>query len=409
MATKAAATSAQRGASDQIAFIGLPKAILPIYLTTFIDMLAFTLLIPLLPAIAHRYGAQDWLVGMLLSVPAFCAAIAAPVWGKISDRLGRKFIILVAQAFILAGYLVLALADSFFWVFISRVISGVGAGDLGAAESYITDVTSEDQRDRAFTIHGAIFGSAFIFGPLAAGFLQRYGIQFPFFMAAGLAAINILGSALLLPGRTRVQHPETSVKKSLKAALRTPVRVVLIRQFLFMFAVIYLLADFALYLDRALHESITHVSWLLAGAGIVGGLTMLFIVVPLGRRIGDRLVGQIGFGLLFVCVRVDIFRAKRRLVLPGFDFVGGRRRYGGTDADEFALETGSERRARCIDGPERFRQQRRNDTCTGDCDRYSRFSGAAHRRASRDRRRRGRLFGQTACGCSSRRILKNDG
>jgi DHA1 family tetracycline resistance protein-like MFS transporter len=287
--------------------VGLPKAVFAIYLTTFIDMLGYTLLIPLLPAMAKHYGAHDWMVGMLLSIPAFCATVAAPAWGKSSDRAGRKFIILVAQGFTLAGYTILALAHSLFWIYISRLISGIGAGSLGAAESYIADVTDKRQRDRAFAYYGAVFGSAFIVGPVAAGFLQRYGLQFPFFVAAGLEVINIGVAFWLLPWRTREKRQETSIRESLNAAWKPGVRRVLLRQFLFVFAVVYLLADFALYLDHAIHQSVQSASWLLAGAGVIGGATILLAVTPLTKRFGDRFVGQLGFALLFASYALIYF------------------------------------------------------------------------------------------------------
>lgn len=287
--------------------MGLPKDVFPIYLTTFIDMLGYTLLIPLLPAMAKHYGAHDWMVGMLLSIPAFCATIAAPVWGKLSDRAGRKYIILIAQIFTLAGYTILALSHSLFWIYISRLISGTGAGSLGAAESYIADVTDKKQRDRAYAMYGAVFGSAFIIGPIAAGFLQRYGLQFPFVIAALLEVVNIGVTMWLLPWRTREKREHTSIRESLRAAWTPRVRRVLLRQFLFVFAVVYLLADFALYLDHALHETVQRASWLLAGAGVIGGATIVIAVTPLTKRFGDRFVGQIGFSLLFASYALIYF------------------------------------------------------------------------------------------------------
>jgi len=287
--------------------VGLPKDVFPIYLTTFMDMLGYTLLIPLLPAMAKHYGAHDWMVGMLLSIPAFCATVAAPAWGKFSDRAGRKYIILIAQGFTLAGYTILALSHSLFWIYVSRLISGTGAGSLGAAESYIADVTDKKQRDRAYALYGAVFGSAFIVGPIAAGFLQRYGLQFPFFIAAALEVINIGVTFWLLPWRTREEREETTVKESFEAAWDPRVRLVLVRQFLFVFAVVYLLADFALYLDHAIHETVQRASWLLAGAGVIGGLTIVIAVTPLTKRFGDRIVGQIGFVLLFASYALIYF------------------------------------------------------------------------------------------------------
>lgn len=294
-------------AKQNVPLLNLPRNVLPIYLTTFIDMLGYTLLIPLLPAMAKQYGAHDWMVGMLLSIPAFCATVAAPIWGKASDRTGRKFIILIAQGFTLAGYTVLALSHSLFWIYVSRFISGIGAGSLGAAESYIADVTDKKQRDRAYAIYGAVFGSAFIIGPLGAAYLARYGLQFPFFIAAGLEVINIVVTFWLLPWRSKEQREETSVKRSLRAAWKPEIRVVLLRQLLFVFAVVYLLSDFALYLDHALHTSIQHMSWLLAGAGVIGGITLLVLVTPMTKRYGDRIVGQIGFVLLFAAYALIYF------------------------------------------------------------------------------------------------------
>lgn len=274
----------------------LPRELLPIYGTTLADMLGYTLMIPLLPSVAERYGASDFTVGALLSIPAFCSAIAAPVWGKSSDLVGRKNIILLSQACSLAGYLMLALSHSLFWIFISRIISGVGAGNMGAAQSYIADVTKPEQRDQAYALFGVVFGSAFIVGPVAAGFLEHKGLQFPFFIAAALEAVNIIFTVIYLP---RLNRPEDAkqldIKTSIKEAMQPRIRIVFGRQFLFIFAVVYFLADFALYLHHALHYDVKQVAWLLAGAGIVGGLVQGVAVAPLAKRLGDRAVGQIGF------------------------------------------------------------------------------------------------------------------
>lgn len=277
----------------------LPRELVPIYGTTLADMLGYTLMIPLLPSVAQQYGASDFMVGMLLSIPAFCSAIAAPVWGKASDVVGRKSIILISQGFSLAGYLLLALSHSLFWIFISRIISGIGAGNMGAAQSYIADVTKPEQRDEAYAIFGVVFGSAFILGPVASGFLQHKGVAFPFFVAALLEAFTIAFTALYLPWIGRKQREESSIRRSLQAAMKPRIRIVFLRQFLFIFAVVYFLADFALYLHHALHYDVSRVAWLLAGAGLVGGLVQAIAVAPLAQRLGDRTVGQIGFGFCF--------------------------------------------------------------------------------------------------------------
>lgn len=273
----------------------LPRELVPIYGTTLADVLGYTLMIPLLPSVAEQYGASDFTVGTLLSVPAFCSVIAAPLWGKASDVAGRKRVILISQVLTLAGYLLLALSHSLLWIFISRIVSGIGAGNVGAAQSYIADVTKPEQRDQAYAIFGVVFGSAFILGPVTSGFLQHKGIQFPFYAAAALEAFNIVFTALYLPSLGAKKRQGPGMQQLIRDALQPRIRVVFVRQFLFIFAVVYFLAAFALYLHHALRYDVSQVAWLLAAAGVVGGLVQAVAVAPLAERFGDRVVAQVGF------------------------------------------------------------------------------------------------------------------
>lgn len=277
----------------------LPRALLPIYATTLVETLGYTLMIPLLPAIVQQYGASDVMSGALLSVPAFCAVLAAPVWGKLSDRLGRKTIILIAQLLTLAGYLLQATAPSLLVIFIARIISGSGGGALGAVQSYIADVTAEEDRDLAYSLYGAVFGTAFILGPITSGFLLHAGLSRPFYVAAAIEIVTIVMTATLLPARMH-RPSRTTVAASLKAANVPGVRLVLIRQFLAIFAIVCFLANFALYLHHVLNSPVEEVGWLLALAGIVGGAALIFLVSPLATQLGNRRVAQIGLFLSFL-------------------------------------------------------------------------------------------------------------
>jgi MFS family permease len=279
----------------------LPRALLPIYATTLVDTLGYTMMIPLLPAVIHEYRASDIVAGSLLSIPALCSVVAAPIWGKLSDRLGRKPIIIAAQVLTLIGYLGQAVSPSLVWIFVARIVSGCGGGSLGAVQSYIADVTNEDQRDRAYSLYGAVFGMAFIVGPASAGFLMKNGIALPFFVAGAIEAFNIIFTAMLLPSKLKkVKQRKTSIGESLKAANVPGVRRVLVRQFLAIFAIVFFLANFALYLHHVLHSATSQIGWLLSIAGGVGGAALILLVSPLAARIGDRRVAQIGLLLSFV-------------------------------------------------------------------------------------------------------------
>ena len=277
----------------------LPRALIPIYGTTLADTLGYTLMIPLLPSLVRQFHVSDVMVGALLSVPALCSTVAAPVWGKVSDRIGRKPIIIGSQILTLAGYIVLATAHSFVIIFASRIASGLGAGGLGAVQSYIADVTEEKQRDIAYSLYGAVFGIAFIVGPLISGFLAKEGYSIPFFVASALAAANIVFTATFIPSFGKKDKP-TSVEASVKAASAPGVRIVLIRQFLAILAIVCFLSNFGLFLEHVLRTDVSAIGWLLALAGGVGGAALVFVVTPLAARVGDRRVAQLGLLLSFI-------------------------------------------------------------------------------------------------------------
>jgi len=277
-----------------LGFTRLPRAVLPIYGTTLADTLGYTLMIPLLPVIVRQYHATDLMAGAMLSIPALCSTIAAPVWGTVSDRIGRKPVIIAAQILSLLGYLLLALSHSLALVFLSRIVSGCGGGSLGAVESYVADVTQPEQRAFAYSLYGAVFGVAFIIGPAVSGTLLHDGVALPFFFATGLEAINIIFTALFVPRQTKSTQRRISISESLEAAAMPGVRGVLIRQFLFIFAVVTFMANFSLFVDKTLHVSIAQAAYLLAATGAVGGLVLLAGVTPLARRIGDARTSQLG-------------------------------------------------------------------------------------------------------------------
>jgi DHA1 family tetracycline resistance protein-like MFS transporter len=191
-----------------------------------------------------------------------------------------------------------ALAPSLLWIFISRIVSGSGGGALGAVQSYIADVTKEEDRDLAYSLYGAVFGVAFIIGPVTSGFLIHRSLAVPFLVAAGIEVITILITVFLLPSHMQ-RTSRTTVAASLKAANVPGVRLVLIRHFLAIFAIVCFLANLALYLHHVLGSPVSQVGSLLSIAGVVGGAALIFVVSPLAKRLGDRRVAQIGLLLSF--------------------------------------------------------------------------------------------------------------
>src|SRR6266480_2994437 len=196
--------------------------LLPIFLIVMVDVLGLTILLPLLPFYAEHFGASPTVVGLLVSTYAICQLVAGPVLGQISDRVGRKPVLLVSQIGTFVGFLVLAFAPNLFVVFLARVIDGVTAGNLSIAQAYIADVTRPKERSRAFAVIGIAFGIGFLIGPGASGYLTtHFGFHVPILCAAALSLLSILGTTFLLPAIP--PHPEGLQPATAAQELEAPV------------------------------------------------------------------------------------------------------------------------------------------------------------------------------------------
>ena len=170
-----------------------------IFLIVVVDVLAFTLIVPLLPFYAERFGATPTDVGLLVSAFALCQLVAGPFLGNLSDRIGRKPVLVVSQLGTLLGFLALGHATSLAMVFFARCLDGITAGNLTVAQATIADVTPPERRARAYAVIGVSFGVGFLIGPAAAGLLAMRDVRLPIWCAAGLSALSIILTLLLLP------------------------------------------------------------------------------------------------------------------------------------------------------------------------------------------------------------------
>ena len=175
-----------------------------ILITLVIDALGFGLVVPIVPSLVLKLsgltvsGASVW-VGLLLAAFALMQFICAPILGGLSDRFGRRPVLLLSLSGICANYLLLAWAPSLTWLFLGRLIAGATAANAATATAYIADVTPPKERAGQFGLVGAMFGVGFVLGPAVGGVLGAYGLRLPFFVAAGLAGCNVLYGLFVLP------------------------------------------------------------------------------------------------------------------------------------------------------------------------------------------------------------------
>ena len=232
--------------------------LLPIFLIVCVDVLGLTIILPLLPFYAEHFGASPTTVGLLVSTYAFCQLIAGPMLGRISDRVGRRPLLLVSQMGTFIGFLILAFANSLWMVFLSRIIDGLTAGNLSLAQAYISDVTEPENRAKSFGLIGIAFGMGFLVGPGVSGFLAQFSYQYPIFAAAGLSFTSILCTYFLLSSSKPAPEEAGTTKRltildwrNYLRYFRRPGLAPLLWQFLaFAFAFSTFMSGFALFAER---------------------------------------------------------------------------------------------------------------------------------------------------------------
>src|SRR5262245_30658902 len=165
------------------------KKLLPIFVVVFVDLLGFSIILPLLPYYALSFKATEVTIGWLVASYSICQFLAAPLLGSLSDRYGRRPVLIYSQIGSFLGFLLLGTASflphALVWLFVSRIVDGVSGGNLTIAQAYISDVTAPEERAKSYGLIGVAFGLGFLVGPAFGGFLSRWGYDVPAYAAAG--------------------------------------------------------------------------------------------------------------------------------------------------------------------------------------------------------------------------------
>jgi len=196
-----------------------------LFLTIFLDLLGFGLVIPFLPGIARRFGAGDFVATLPGAVFSIMQFIFIPIWGRLSDRVGRRPVLLWSIAASAISMTILGFAPSLLWLFVARIWSGIATANIAVAQAYIADVTTPEKRARGMAIVGIAFGLGFIFGPFIGGELSRFHVEgregmLPPLVAAGLSTINLLLAFRTLPESLPPERRGQSVRRASPIDLR---------------------------------------------------------------------------------------------------------------------------------------------------------------------------------------------
>jgi MFS transporter, DHA1 family, tetracycline resistance protein len=271
-----------------------------LFLTVFVDLVGFGIILPLLPFYADRFGASGTLIGVLVLSYSAAQFLLAPVWGRLSDRFGRRPILIVGLVGSAVSYVVFAYAGSVTALLLSRIMAGVGGANIPVAQAYIADITPPEKRAGGMGLIGAAFGLGFIFGPAIGGMLAPVAPEAPGLAAAALCAANAVLAAFFLPESLSPEERRTRSEPSaafpqapprveeLKAVLARPefLRILGV-SFLFTVAFSAIHPVFPLFAADRFRLDERGVGWLFAFMGTVSALMQGVIVRLLVPRVGE--------------------------------------------------------------------------------------------------------------------------
>ena len=289
-----------------------------VFATILIDFVGFSVLIPVLPLYVARLGASSVQVGLILSLYAIAQLLFLPAWGWLSDRIGRRPVLLISLGGTVAAFLLLAVAESVTEVYLARVLGGFFAASIGTAQAVVTDVTPPEERARGMGLIGAAFGLGFVLGNPIGGWLGAIEERLPFYAIAALALANLLLALWLLPESKPPRPGPMRWAGLLRSLVPAPLRLPLafrrskgrpeerrIPLYLYLFfhmftAFAALEAMFSLYLNGRFAVGPLGVGVLFGYIGLFIALTQGVVVGRLAERFGEAklvITGLVAMGI----------------------------------------------------------------------------------------------------------------
>lgn len=269
----------------------LPPLII-VFVTVFIDLLGFGIIIPLLPFYAETFGATGFTIGLLATSFSLMQFVFAPIWGRVSDRIGRRPIILLGLLGSCLSYLGFGMASTLPLLFAARIFAGIAGANIPTAQAVVADLTTPENRAKGMGIIGAAFGLGFIFGPAIGGFLSRYGYSVPAYFASGLSLANFVAAWFLLPETLKPEHraiERVGRIDALRAAIARPhLPLLLVIGFLVVAAFSGFESTFALFAERAYGFRASSIGYVFAFVGIILVIVQGLLVGKVVKRIGEH-------------------------------------------------------------------------------------------------------------------------
>ena len=280
----------------------MTRPLLIIFLTIFVNLIGFGIIIPLLPFYAQTFGASPVTIGLLFAIFSLCQLIAAPALGDLSDRYGRRPVLIFSLLGTVVSFVMLALAHTLTLLFLARIVDGLSGGNISTARAYVADVTEPKDRARAYGLIGAAFGLGFILGPALSGVLAKVSYTAPIWAAAGLTLVATAMAWLWLPETVhRTQAGTGNPFRYLPELLRRPIlRRVLVIDFVYWFAFAIFQTTFALFAAIRFGFDAPRTGYFFAAFGVLGAIVQGGFIRPLVARFGDRTTFMLGLAIAVI-------------------------------------------------------------------------------------------------------------
>jgi len=272
------------------------KSALPIlFVVMFLVMVGFGIIIPVLPFYAEEIGANPTELGLLMAVYSLMQLIFAPMWGQVSDRIGRKPVMMIGIAGLGLSFLIQALSTELWMLFAARIIGGIlSSANMPTAMAYVADITTEENRGKGMGIVGAATGLGFVFGPAIGGIFSKFSLNMPFFLACGSSFITLILVFLLLKESKLKTEEVTKKKSSFWKAFSGAVSVLYLVQLLISLSLSGLEATFAYFAAKKADLDATQLGYIFMIMGFGSAIVQGGLVGRLTKKYGERLVIQSG-------------------------------------------------------------------------------------------------------------------
>jgi MFS transporter, DHA1 family, tetracycline resistance protein len=266
-----------------------------VFITVFIDLLGFGIVLPVLPYYAESYGASPLIIGLLFTSYSIMQFLFTPLWGKLSDRRGRRPLILLSLAGSCIGFYIFGRANNLLLLFIGRMTAGIAGAIIPTTNAYIADITSPETRAKGMGLIGVAFGMGFVLGPAIGGLLAPFGYEKAPLLASALAGLNLIFAFFRLPeslpsgARNPSARRNAGIKAFWTALINPRIRLLLLLHFLVIFAVANMEATFALLNEHTYHLGARHTGYLFTVIGLAMSLTQGLLIGRAVKRFGEKL------------------------------------------------------------------------------------------------------------------------